>query len=287
MFKQPDGSGVRRCTLSGHRSNKRDEMGIIVSVVNNKGGCGKSTTTYNLADALGRRDRRVLVIDMDPQCNTTSILFPKDRSMESSVYQLLDSETPRGNIDRCIYPTVCSDVSIIPNIPETGGLEPSVISLAPRSFFRLRESLRSHLIHRFDAIFIDNPPNMGAFVRCSLYASDFAIVPIKAGSTFSIEGLIRATRLIEEIREEGNPGLRFLRLLVNAVDNRTAICRALINQIRDTFDGDQIFKTEIPINTSFEKAESMRETIFQYDHNAKGTMAFQDLAEEFISIVEK
>jgi len=259
-------------------------MGIIVSVVNNKGGCGKSTTTYNLADALGRKGRRVLVIDMDPQCNTTSILLPENVQLGKSLYGMLNSTAASEAIDSFIYPTGCKNVVVIPNIPETGSLESAMISRAPGCFLKIRERLRSYASKKLDVAIIDTPPNMGPFVKCSLYSSDFVIVPIRAGSSFSVEGLIKATNLIGEVQEKGSPDLRFLRLLINGLDKRTAICKALTGQIRQTFNEDQIFETEIPANTSFERAEAMRETIFQFDGRAAGALAFRKLAEEFISV---
>jgi cellulose biosynthesis protein BcsQ len=123
-------------------------------------------------------------------------------------------------------------------------------------------------------------------VKSSLNSADFVIVPIRAGSTFSIEGIIKATKLIKEIRTKGNPELRFLRLLINGLDKRTGICRAVKEHINAAFDLDQVFKTEIPINTGFEMAESRRETIFQFDPGAKGAHAFKALAWELIDILE-
>ncbi|MCP4666673.1 MAG: ParA family protein [Deltaproteobacteria bacterium] len=259
-------------------------MGNIISVANNKGGCGKSTITYNLADALGRKGRRVLVIDMDPQCNTTSILLPENMPVQKSLHGILDPKAPPEVIDSFIYPTECKNVVLIPNIAETSRLEPAMTSRAPDCFLDLREQLRAYVAKNHDTVIIDTPPNMGPFVRCALYSSDFVMIPIRAGSSFSVEGLIKATHLIGEVQEKGNPDLRFLRLLINGLDKRTAICKALRAQIRQTFDKDQIFETEIPANTSFERAEATRETIFQFDGRAPGAMAFRKLAEEFISV---
>ena len=145
--------------------------------------------------------------------------------------------------------------------------------------------MRDYAINNHDFTIIDCPPNMGSFVLCALYASDFVIVPVKAGSAFSVEGLIRATKLIEEVKTKGNSDLNFLRLLINSVDNRTAISKAITSQLHNIFDENQVFETQIPVNTAFEKAESMGETIFQNDGTASGARAFRALAIELISIV--
>lgn len=261
-------------------------MGSIISVVNNKGGVGKTTTTCNLADALGKKDKKVLVLDIDPQCNTTSVLLSPSISIRKSLFDILQNDKV-VDINTYIYLTTCKNVLIIPNITDTAGLEPDLISAAPESFFNLRNKLRQYAIENYDFTIIDCPPNMGTFVLCALYTSDFVIVPIKAGSAFSVEGLIRAVQLIKEVYEKGNPDLRFLRLLINAVDKRTSISKAIASQLNEIFDEDQIFKTEVPINTTFEKAESHGKTIFQFDGSASGAKAYRQLAQELVSIISQ
>ena len=135
-----------------------------------------------------------MVIDIDPQCNTTSVLLPKNTQVEKSLFDILE---PGNEIDlnESIYRTKIKNVSIIPNLSDTGNLEPDLIKLAPKSFFNLRTAIRKPLTKSYDVTIIDCPPNMGTFVLCALFASDFVIVPIKAGSAFSVEGLIKATKL--------------------------------------------------------------------------------------------
>jgi len=261
-------------------------MGSIISITNNKGGCGKTTTACNLADAISKRGKQVLVIDADSQCNTTSLLLQKNTAIRNSLYDLLNPENEHDNLKDFFYTTNCKNVILIPNIAETAALEPRLIKNAPNSLFRLRKLLRNQALNNYDFTIIDNPPNMGTFVLCSLYASDFVVVPIKAGSAFSVEGLLKATKLIEEIRKNGNDDLRFLRLLINSLDKRTAISTELTNQIKKTFDKNQIFKTQIPVNTAFEKAESSGKTVFQYDPTATGAKAFRKLAKELVDILE-
>ncbi len=266
----------------------KNKMGYIISVVNNKGGCGKTTTTCNLADALGKIGKSVLVVDMDSQCNTTSKLIPKNAPIRNSLYDLLDpEENNHKNLKDFFYPTECKNVNLLPNIGITGNLEPQLILNAPESFFKLRKILRNYSSDGYDFTIIDNPPNMGTFVLCSLYASDFVVVPIKAGSTDSVEGLSRATQLIKDVQIKGNSDLRFLRILINCVDKRTAISKAVIDQIHRTFEPDQIFETEISVNTAFERAEAGEKTVFQYDGTSTGAKAFRKLARELILILKE
>jgi chromosome partitioning protein len=260
-------------------------MGYIISVINNKGGVGKTTTSCNLADSLGKQGHQVLVVDADPQSNTSTILLPQGTQLRKSLYDVLESNEIPDFSSGHIYATACKNVTILPNINESASLEPSLISEAPDSLMRLKNALRATVSDNFDYIIIDCPPNMGTFVLCTLYASDFAIVPILAKSSFSVEGLIKAVRLIKDIREKVNPDLRFLRLLINSVDKRTSISHSITEQITRAFEKEQIFKTQIPVNTAFEKAEASKQTIFQYDGTTTGARAYRELAKELSSII--
>jgi len=256
--------------------------GIVIVNMNNKGGVGKTTLTVNLAHSLAKQNKTVLVVDMDTQCNTTSMLFPNSSPLHG-LYDLLELEQTDVKPEQCIHPTDYAKLYGIPNIQETAGFEPAYIQERPESFLTLRSRLRDHAVQNFDFTLIDTPPNMGTWVITSLYAADFVIVPNEAGSAFSMEGLVKAIKLIEQIRENGNPDLRFLRLLINKVDKRTIACKATIEHINSAFDDNQVFNTTIPNSTIFKRAEGMRQTIFRYAPSAAGAKAFNNLAKELIS----
>ena len=259
-------------------------MGRIIAIMNIKGGVGKTTITSNLADALGRLGHRVLAVDMDSQCNTTSLLLPGDHPEQNTVRDLLAQDETTLAVRKCVVPTQLANVSLLPNTPETAMLEPQLLLSAPASYLRLRRHFRDFARRNFTFTLIDNPPNMGTFVLSSLYAADGVILPLKAGSAFSVDGLLKAVRLISQVRAEANPDLRFLRLLINHMDRRTIISRNIAQEIAGAFREDQLFRTTIPVNTAFERAESRGQTIFQFDPGASGARAFRELARELLDI---
>jgi len=259
-------------------------MGVVIAIVNNKGGVGKTTAACNLAHALGLLGRRVLVTDLDPQGNATALLVSHQLDRQHSLYELLAEESLGTPISRFIYPSSYDGVFCLPNIPETASLEPELLFGSPTSLLRIRHHLRDYVLQHFDFVIIDTPPNLGTFVLCALNTADFAVVPVKAGSAFSVAGLLKAVRLINEVRVQDNKDLKFLRLLINCVDRRTLISRALTEQLFRTFRQDQVFRTSIPGNTAFEQAEAAGVTIFRYNPSAPGARAFRELAQELLDI---
>ncbi|MGP8050772.1 MAG: ParA family protein, partial [Desulfobaccales bacterium] len=257
---------------------------VIIAVVNNKGGVGKTTVTCNLAHALGLLGQSVLVVDLDPQCNATSLLLSTGGDRQHSLYELLAHERLEPPLARFIYPSRYDGVSCLPNVPETASVEPEMILQAPASLFRLRRHLRAYALQHFDFVIIDNPPNLGSMVICALNTADFALVPVQAGSAFSVTGLLQAVRLINAVRTKDNKDLKSLRILINHVDKRTLISRTLTEQIFGAFRKDQICRTTIPGNTAFEQAEAAGATILRWNPSAPGARAFRELAQELLDI---
>jgi len=258
-------------------------MPFVVAVVNNKGGVGKSTVTANLshAYALANKGKRVLAVDLDSQCNLTELMTAQG-TIGPSLYELLDDSTI--DIRSCIYPTPYDGVSAIPNIPETASLEPKLMNHADNGWHILRTRLREYALSNYDLTIMDCPPNLGLFVLQAMVAADFVLVPIECASRFAIKGLNGTIKTIESAQKNLNPDLRFLRLLINKVDRRTSISKAMIEQVRG-WHGDKVFKTVIPTNTAIQQAELHLKTIIRHSRFSPGAIQFKKLAVELTEIL--
>ena len=265
-------------------------MRPIISVINNKGGTAKTTTVINTGEALSRLGKRVLIIDMDNQCNATDILQDGiGRPIVKSLYDILDprrATLKMHNIESCIYPAVKNGLHFIPNIPDSAILGPRIILGGEATLFLLRERVRNYALNNFDFTFIDCPPNLDVFVIAAMIASDLVIVPTMAGSKFSLNGLVKTKSFIDDIGDRYNPDLKFLKLLITMVDSRTSICKTVVNAIRKTFLEDEVFCQTIPMNTDFQKAEVFNQSIFGYRIGAPGAGAYMKIAEEIINSIQ-
>lgn len=263
-------------------------MGIVISVINNKGGCGKTTTTVNLAVALSRRGKKVLVVDLDSQCNSSACfkMGLGEDFIRKTLFDLLELTKDPGDMSDYIYDTAYDGVFLLPNLSVTAAQGPKIITTGSNSLSILKDRLRQYALDNYDYTIIDCPPNLEVFVIIGLIASDFAIVPTEAGSKFSLQGLIKAKDFIDDINRQFNPDLRFLRLLITKADSRTSICKTIIASIRRAFLKAHVFETVVPFNTDFQKAEAANMSIFKYRIGAPGAAAYLDVANEVIEIIE-
>ena len=261
---------------------RRRKLGHIITILNHKGGVGKTTVTINLAHALTRLEQKVLVIDNSPQCNTTNILIPKNADLGATLYNLYDAHSPRLDPERYLYPTKYKNMFCAPNHHDTGSLEAKLFLSKnhAENLLIFKDTIRDLVKNRFDYTLIDNSAGLGAFAVCVLNMSDGVIIPAKAGSGFSIDGVINVVRLIADIKKDLNPQLNLIRLLINQVDRRTSISNYTFERVRQHFGPDFMFRTTIPTNTAFEQAEAARETILKYRGAAPGARAFRELALE-------
>ncbi len=258
-------------------------MGHIICIVNNKGGVGKTTIAVNLAHAFSNQNKKILLLDLDSQCNASSTFFtgPKYSKTLYDIY-----EDNNLDIKNCIYTTDYHRVSFIPNIHDTAALEPSFAKRNDYGWYLIREKIRDYAIKNFDLSIIDCPPNLGAFSIQAMIASDFIIVPVEAGSRYATDGLNKTVQTIEDIKSvegQGKSGI-FLRLVINKADRRTSISKITIDNIIESYD-DKVCNTVIPINTDIQQAELVGKTVIRHASQSAGARAFRDLSNEIDSII--
>jgi chromosome partitioning protein len=261
--------------------------GIISAVSNYKGGTGKTTVSVNLSTSLAIKGKKVLLIDGDPQSDSTRALLPPGTQINESLYDILSTPSEAiNNPANYIYKTIHPNLFIIPNITETSGLEIPLAQQFPESNTFLRKSVREYVKKRFDFAFIDCPPTLSIFVNNNLYASDILIVPMDAGSGNSLEGIKGVLDLMNAIRDDGYD-LRLLKIIINRVDKRKGAHKANVEDAKDRFGKNNVFKTTIPTSSHIQTNEAIRSsTLFISAPSSKGAQAFRNLCKEFMSYFE-
>jgi chromosome partitioning protein len=256
--------------------------GIISSVSNYKGGTGKTTISVNLSAAISIKNKKVLLVDGDPQSDSTRALLPPGVQIDKNLYHILSSDDSIDPSDY-IYKTIHPNLYILPNITETSGLEIPLAQQFPKSNTFLRNSIRNYAKEKFDFTFIDCPPTLSIFVNNNLYASDILIVPMDAGSGNSLEGIKGVLDLMQAIREDGYD-LRLLKIIINRVDRRKGAHKVNILDAKERFGDSNVFKTTIPTSSHIQTNEAIRSsTLFTYAPTSKGAQAVRNLSKEFIS----
>lgn len=262
----------------GFRDVKRSKSAKplhTIAIINQKGGVGKSTTTVNLAAALGKQGRKVLIVDFDPQGNSTSGIGVDKEGLSQCIYDALLHDVPAENL---IHDTVSERVFIIPATIQLAGAEIELVSAMARET-RLKDLLEP-VKDEFDFIFIDCPPSLGLLTINALAAADSVLIPIQC-EYYALEGVTKLLESMRMVKGRINKDLDTYGVLMTMYDSRTSLSNQVVEEVQNYF-GDIAFKTCIPRSVKVSEAPSYGMPVIEYAPTNKGARAYMDLAKEVI-----
>ena len=250
-------------------------MGKIIAIVNQKGGVGKTTTAVNLSAAIGAKGKKVLLVDVDPQGNTTSGFGINKREIEVSTYDLLIGQATVKDI---IRDSGFENVDIMPSNMNLAGAELEMVEIEKRET-RMKSEL-SQVRGEYDFIFIDCPPSLGLITLNALTAADTVLVPIQC-EYFALEGLSQLMATIRQVKRLYNPQIELEGVLMTMFDGRLNLTHQVVKEVKRFFP-KQVFSSAIPRSVRLSEAPSFGKPILYYDKSSKGAIAYNDLADEMI-----
>jgi len=251
-------------------------MGETIAIINQKGGCGKTTTAVNLSTALALEGKRVLLIDIDPQGNATTGFGFEKNGLEHTIYTVLSG---KDRIQDAIIKTDIEGLDIIPGNILLSGAEVELSQEIGREVI-LRNSTDG-IAHNYDYVFIDVPPSLGLLTVNALVASDSVIIPIQA-EYYALEGMADLMKVLTLVKSRLDSDLNIKGILLTLYDSRTRLGREVYKNVKEYF-GESIFKTTIPRNVTLAEAPSHGKPCVLYDENSKGAIAYKKLAKELIN----
>lgn len=246
----------------------------VVAIANQKGGVGKSTTAINLGAGLALQGERILIIDLDPQGNTSSGLGIDRATIEMSTYDILVDGAPIPDV---LEPTSVKGLHVVPATIELAGAEIELVSMFSRET-RLKQSLAS-IGDDYDFVLIDCPPSLGLLTINGLAAANEVLIPIQC-EYYALEGVSQLTRNIELVTGSLNPQLEVEGVVLTMFDGRTTLAADVVEQVRGHF-GETTYKTVIPRTVRLSEAPSYGEPIEAYDDMSRGAIAYRELSREF------
>ncbi|WP_350343669.1 AAA family ATPase [Proteinivorax tanatarense] len=250
-------------------------MSKVIAITNQKGGVGKTTTAINLSAFLSKMGKRVLLLDVDPQGNSTSGLGIDKHRVKKCIYNVLVDEFP---VDAVIIPTAVSNLDVAPATIELAGAEIELVPTVSREV-RLRNQLET-VKNDYDYIIIDCPPSLGLLTINALTASDSVLVPIQC-EYYALEGLSQLINTVNLVQKHLNQDLVFEGALLTMFDPRTNLSAQVVEEVKNFF-GSKVYKTLIPRNVRLSEAPSYGQSIVDYDPKSKGAEVYKALAEEVL-----
>jgi chromosome partitioning protein len=250
-------------------------MGKIIAIANQKGGVGKTTTSVNLAASLGVLEKKVLLIDADPQANATSGLGVDVESVEIGSYQLIEHS---ASAEECIIKTSAPNVDIIPAHIDLVAIEIELVDMDEREYM-MRKAI-VHLKKAYDYILIDCAPSLGLLTLNALTAADSVMIPIQC-EYFALEGLGKLLNTIKSVQKIHNKALDIEGMLLTMYDSRLRLSNQVVEEVQKHFS-NMVFDTIIQRNVRLGEAPSFGESIINYDVSSKGASNYLSLAQEII-----
>lgn len=247
-----------------------------IAIVNQKGGVGKTTTAVNLGASLAILGSSVLIVDIDPQGNTTSGLGVDKRAIDTDIYAVLLADAP---LLTAVIPTGVDRLDLVPATLALAGAEIELVATLSRET-RLRRAM-APILGRYDYILIDCPPSLGLLTLNALTAASEVVIPVQA-EYYALEGLSQLTTIVNRIREALNPELHISGVLVTMYDGRTRLATDVLDEVHAFFP-TQVFKTQIPRNIRLSEAPSYGKPAVLLDAKSRGAQAYLALARELVA----
>ena len=254
-------------------------MGRVISIANQKGGVGKTTTSINISTILAKKGKKVLLIDADPQGNATSGIGIEKKT-DKSIYDVIIEET---KIEEVVLETQIKNLKICPSNINLAGAEVELVSMISREY-RLKERLEENK-ENYDYIIIDCPPSLGLITLNAFTASDSVLIPVQC-EYFALEGLGQLLNTINLVKKHLNKSLEIEGAVLTMYDMRTNLSNQVVKEVKRYFE-DKVYKTVIPRNIKLSEAPSFGMPITLYDPKSKGARAYEKLARELVKNTEE
>ncbi len=248
-------------------------MGKVIAITNQKGGVGKTTTSVNLSAALAMHNRKVLLLDIDPQGNATSGIGISKADVQTDIYDVLVNDAP---IENAVYNVNVEGLQVVPATIQLAGAEIELVSVVSRER-RLKKAL-TEIREQYDYIIIDCPPSLGLLTINALTAADSVLIPIQC-EYYALEGLSQLINTIRLVQKHLNVNLEIEGVLLTMFDARTNLGTQVIEEVKKYFQ-DKVYTTIITRNVRLSEAPSYGQSILEYDGKSKGAEAYTELAKE-------